>query len=50
MMYDSLSTPWQVCVDLAWEAYCAGSLPIAAVIVDEVGNIVATDEGSHLHA
>jgi tRNA(adenine34) deaminase len=42
MMYDSLSKPWQVCVDLAWEAYCAGSLPIAAVIVDESENIVAT--------
>jgi tRNA(adenine34) deaminase len=41
-MYETLSKPWQVCVDLAWEAYCAGSLPIAAVITDELGNIVAT--------
>jgi tRNA(adenine34) deaminase len=41
-MYDSLSKPWQVCVDLAWESYCASSLPIAAVITDEAGTIVAT--------
>jgi tRNA(adenine34) deaminase len=41
-MYESLSKPWQVCVDLAWEAYCAGSLPIAAVIVDDVETIIAT--------
>jgi tRNA(adenine34) deaminase len=41
-MYESLSKPRQACVDLAWEAYCAGSLPIAAVITDEHGNIAAT--------
>lgn len=40
--YDALSEPWQHCVDLAWEAYCAGSLPIAAVVIDETGAIVAT--------
>lgn len=42
MMYTSLAKPWQVCVDLAWEAYCAGSVPIAAVITNEYGEIVAT--------
>lgn len=47
MMYETLSKPWQVCVDLAWEAYCAGSLPIAAVIVDESENIVATGRNRH---
>ncbi len=41
-MYDSLSKPWQVCAALAWEAYCAGSLAIAAVVADEHGEIVAT--------
>ena len=40
--YDALSEPWQRCVDLAWEAYCAGSLPIAAVVMDETGAVVAT--------
>ncbi len=34
--------PWQLCLDLAWEAYRAGSLPIAAVIVDAEGKAVAT--------
>ena len=41
-LYKSLSEPWQHCIDLAWEAYCAGSLPIAAVMTDESGTIVAT--------
>ena len=41
-MWDSLSKEWQTCVRLAWEAYCAGSLPIAAVVTDESGAIVAT--------
>ena len=40
--YDALSNPWKRCIDLAWEAYCAGSLPIAAVVTDEAGAVVAT--------
>lgn len=40
-MYASLSKPWQLCIDLAWEAYCAGSLPIAAVITDGRGGILS---------
>jgi tRNA(adenine34) deaminase len=42
MMYASLTQPWQVCFDLAWEACKAGSLPIGAVITDSNGKIVAT--------
>ena len=41
-LWEELSQPWQTCVRLAWEAYCAGSLPIAAAITDENGAIVAT--------
>ena len=37
-----MTTPWRLCVDLAWEAYVAGSLPIAAVITDADGEVVAT--------
>jgi len=40
-MYTSLSEPWRRCIDLAWEAYCAGSLPIAAVITDSQGKVLS---------
>ena len=32
--WGELSDPWRGCVELAWEAYCAGSLPIGAVAAD----------------
>jgi tRNA(Arg) A34 adenosine deaminase TadA len=41
MLWHTLSLPWQTAVSLAWDAYCAGSLPIGAVIVAEDGRIVA---------
>jgi tRNA(adenine34) deaminase len=40
-LWQTLTEPWQVCLELAWESYRQGSLPIAAVIVDEEGTIVA---------
>src|SRR5258708_25047415 len=32
--------PWRVCFDEAWSAYCAGSLPIGAAVVDADGRVV----------
>jgi tRNA(Arg) A34 adenosine deaminase TadA len=29
-----LPEPWQTCFALAWEAFCAGSVPVGAVVVD----------------
>ena len=46
MLWKTLSPPWQTAVSLAWDAYCAGSLPIGAVIVDEDGRIVAKGRNS----
>jgi len=46
MLWNSLSPPWQTAVSLAWDAYCTGSLPIGAVIVDEDGRIVAQGRNS----
>lgn len=46
MLWQTLSLPWQTAVSQAWEAYCAGSLPIGAVIVDENGRIVAQGRNS----
>ena len=40
-LWDGLSEPWRVSVSLAWEAYCAGSLPIGAVVADMDGNVLS---------
>lgn len=57
MIWHSLTLPWQTAVSLAWDAYCAGSLPIGSVIVDGDGRIIAqgrntiheTESSSPLH-
>ena len=36
-----LSDPWRASVALAWESYCAGSLPIGAVVTDVGGNVLS---------
>jgi tRNA(adenine34) deaminase len=36
-----LSGTWRACLEEAWEAYRAGSLPIGAAIVDGAGTIVS---------
>jgi len=36
-----LARPWQICLEEAWAAYCAGSLPIGACVVDAEGNILS---------
>ena len=41
-LWASLSRPWQVCAELAWEAYRAGSLPIASVVTDKEGRILSS--------
>ena len=40
-VWESLSEPWRACVELAWESYCAGSLPIGAVVTDAHGNVLS---------
>lgn len=40
-MWLTLSTPWQVGLELAWESYCEGSVPIGAVITKPNGEIVS---------
>ena len=40
-VWESLSEPWRACVELAWEAYRAGSLPIGAVVADAQGNVLS---------
>jgi tRNA(adenine34) deaminase len=40
-MWDSISPPWQATLELVWEAYCDDCLPIAAIITDANGTILA---------
>src|ERR687898_495007 len=40
--WDMLSEPWRACVELAWEAYRAGSLPIGAVVADAEGRLLSS--------
>ena len=40
-MWDALSKPGQAALEMAWEAYCDGTVPIGAVVADADGNIVA---------
>ncbi len=39
-MWPDLATPWQACVELAWEAYCDDCYPIGAVVTDADGKIL----------
>ena len=39
-LWGDLAGPWQVCLEQAWSAYRAGSLPIGAAVVDRDGCIV----------
>ncbi len=40
-MWDTLDLPWQAALEMAWEAYCAGTIPIGAVVADADGRIIA---------
>lgn len=40
-MFENSAYPWQVTLDLAWQAFKEGSIPIGSVIVNEVQAIVA---------
>ncbi len=40
-MWGQLSMPWQIAIGQAWTAYCAGSLPIGAVIVSPQTEVIA---------
>ena len=41
MFWNRLTLPWQICLEEAWTAYCAGSLPIGAAITDAAGRVLA---------
>jgi tRNA(adenine34) deaminase len=41
-MWSDLALPWQLAFSQAWKAYCAGSYPIGAVLLDEHGKVLTT--------
>ena len=48
-LWNDLLHPWQICVEEAWTAYCAGSIPIGAAILDPTGLLVARGH-NRIHA
>ncbi|MBI5966137.1 MAG: nucleoside deaminase [Chloroflexi bacterium] len=40
-MWENLSLPWQAALEMAWEAYCGGTIPIGAVVADADGNVLS---------
>ena len=40
LMWDSLAPVWQACLEEAWLAYCAGSVPIGAAVADAHGLVI----------
>lgn len=41
-MWETLSAPWKLCLELSWQAYCSGTIPIGAVIVDATDKLIAS--------
>ena len=39
--WEDLDAPWRACLQLAWEAYGANTIPVGAVLTDAHGTIVA---------
>ena len=42
---DPLSEPWEMALDLAWEAMVAGTTPVGCVVIDGDGVVVARGRG-----
>lgn len=40
-MWNELTLPWQACLEEAWAAYCAGSVPIGAAVCDATGLLLS---------
>jgi tRNA(adenine34) deaminase len=40
-LWDNLSAPWQIALEMAWEAYCDNCIPIGAVTTDGDGKILS---------
>ena len=43
MVWQDVPFPWQIAMEEAWAAFCAGSTPIGAALFDEDGRLIARD-------
>lgn len=41
MRFKDIGKEWQAVSELSWKSFCEGNLPIAAIIVDDDGNILS---------
>jgi tRNA(adenine34) deaminase len=39
--WGALEPPWRTCLELAWRAYGAGTIPVGAALTDAAGTVVA---------
>ncbi len=46
MLWEEVLPVWRTCFELAWEAHREGSNPIAAVVADAEGRVVATGKSA----
>ena len=44
----AVDAPWSACLELAWEAYRAGTVPVGAVVTEPGGRIVASGRNAIL--
>ncbi len=40
-MWDRVAEPWKIAFSQGWEAFRKGSIPIGAVVTDEIGNVIS---------
>lgn len=41
-MWETLSAPWKLCLEQSWKAYCSGTIPIGAVILNASNELIAS--------
>jgi hypothetical protein len=46
----SLEPPWRACLELAWSAYGAGTIPVGAAVTDAAGTVIAEGVGTAVMA
>lgn len=49
-LFSMIDAPWRTAFSLAWESWCAGSLGIGAVLIDDGGQVVAQGRNRVLEA
>jgi tRNA(Arg) A34 adenosine deaminase TadA len=40
-MWTKIPHPWRICLEETWYAYCAGSVPVGAAVMNDKGDVLA---------